>query len=60
MIRVVALVIALCGLIFVRGSSADFVPVWSPWWWAWILATCAIAGCVGWVAHDVAEHRRHR
>lgn len=57
MTRVVLLTVALCGLVYVRGSSANVVPVWTAWWWIWITATCVIAGCIGWVAHDVYEHR---
>jgi hypothetical protein len=58
MIRVIGLTIALFALIYVRGSSADIITVWSGWWWIWIVVTCVIAGCNGWVAHDVYDKRR--
>lgn len=55
--RVAALTVALLGLIFVRATSAAYVPVWSPMWFVWIIATCAIAWCGGWAHREVHERR---
>lgn len=55
--RIIGLLIAECGLIYVRASSAPFVPVWSFWWWAWILATVGVAWCGGMVTQAVAVER---
>lgn len=59
--RVVGLIVALSGLILVRATSADYIPIWSPMWFVWIIATCGIAWCGGWVHREVHERRvRHR
>lgn len=58
MIRTVGFVIVLAGLIYVRGTSSDTVPIWSGWWWAWIIATCLVAWCGGYIHAQV--HRNHR
>lgn len=60
MSRVVGLEVALVGLIFVRATSAAYVPVWSLMWFVWIIATCAIAWCGGWVHREAHERNRRR
>lgn len=52
--RLLFMGIALIGLIYVRGTTA--IEIWTVWWWIWIILTCAVAGCIGWVAND--EHRK--
>lgn len=54
--RVVALFVALCGLVYVRGNTA--IPIWSGWWWAWIIGTCVVAWCGGYVHAQVRRNRR--
>lgn len=59
MIRLLCLVVALCGLIYVRATSYTQIPVWTLMWWVWISATCLVAGCIGWVGHEI-RHRDDR
>lgn len=51
--RLLLLGFALCGCIYVRGTTA--IPIWSAWWWLWIILTVTIGICIGWIAND--EHR---
>lgn len=57
MTRVWLLSIALLGMLFVRMTSPDIIPVWSGWWWAWIATTCVTSGCIGWFVRGVIEFR---
>lgn len=56
--RIIGLLFAEVGLIFVRATSASQVPLWSFWWWVWITATVAVAWCGGMVTHAVLTHRQ--
>jgi hypothetical protein len=49
--------IAAAALIIVRATSANFVPVWSFWWWVWIIATVAVSWLAGFVAYMVAVQK---
>lgn len=53
--RIIGLVLAEVGLIFVRATTTPFVPIWSFWWWVWIIATVLVAWCGGMVTQAVAE-----
>lgn len=53
----IGLAIAEMGLIFVRATSANLVPVWSLMWWVWIIATVVVAWCCGLASHVVAVER---
>lgn len=57
--RTFALAFALVALIYVRASSANFVPVYTFWWWCWIIATVVVAWCGGY-AHGLALQMRKR
>lgn len=54
---VIGLAAAEVGLIFVRATSADDVPIWSFMWWVWIIATVLGAWCCGLASHVVAVQR---
>lgn len=58
MARIVCLVFALAGIIFVRSHLPGNIAPWEPLWILWVGSTCLIAGCLGWVANDV-RHRRN-
>lgn len=55
--RLIGLIIAEIGLIYVRASSANVVPVWSFWWWVWITATVLIAWVGGAVTFMVGVQK---
>jgi hypothetical protein len=56
--RVVLLLVVLDALVGVRASMYTIIPVWTLMWWVWILATCGVSGCIGYVIREVTDHRR--
>lgn len=51
--KVILLNALLCLFIYVRGATAEVIPLWGYLWWLWIVVTIAMAQCAGWVAHIV-------
>lgn len=54
--RTVGLAIALVVLVWARSTTQ--VPIFTFWWWLWIIATCVIAWLGGWVHRTAYDSRK--
>ena len=59
MIRIILLICAFAGVVYVRSTVVENIKPWEAAWFLWVLSTSLVSFCLGWVCYEVMHNHKH-